>query len=114
MVEFYWVRNGMRSPSLNYTCNIGLNTIFTRMEKLTLSIRSAEKINWVKSFAKTNNTNVSRLLEEYIDSLMLFDAKEVTLSHEISSLRQPGMRPTKSQMARHADKRRKRSTLAKK
>jgi len=81
------------------------------MEKVTLSVRSAEKIEWIKAFAKENRTNVSRLFENYIDSLKQFDAIEVKLSDELNLLKQPGERPSKSQINRHLEKRRKRSGL---
>ena len=63
------------------------------MAKLTLSISDKEKIFWIKSFAKTNQTSVSKLFESYLDSLMAFDQKEFALSDRLANLRQPDKRP---------------------
>ena len=80
------------------------------MEKLTLSIRDREKIEWAKAFAKENETSVSRLFEDYLGALMAFDQREITLSEPLRSLRQPGQRPTDTQIERHLIRRRTRST----
>ena len=82
---------------------------FIRMEKLTLSIRDQEKIKWIKTFAKENETSVSRLFENYLGALMAFDQREVTLSETLTSLRQPGRRPSEAQIERHMTQRRTRS-----
>lgn len=79
------------------------------MEKLTLSIKDKEKIKWIKTFAKTHQTSISRLFESYMDALQTFDQKEVNLSLNLQSLRQPGKRPTKKQIENHLIKRRHRS-----
>ena len=63
------------------------------MEKLTLTIRDKEVIKWVKAYAKNHDTNVSRLFESYLESLMTFEQKEVHLSQKLQNLRQPGLRP---------------------
>ncbi|CAD5274348.1 MULTISPECIES: DUF6364 family protein [unclassified Imperialibacter] len=78
------------------------------MEKLTLSVRDKSKISWAKSFAKMNNTSLSQLFETYIDSLIQFDEKKVTLSKEIKSLKQPGQRPNAKEIERHLQQRRNR------
>ena len=80
------------------------------MEKLTLSIRDRKKIEWVKAFAKENETSVSRLFEDYLGALMAFDQREVTLSDSLAALRQPGRRPSETQVERHLTQRRNRST----
>lgn len=77
------------------------------MEKLTLSIRDAKKIEWAKEFAKKNDTSVSRLFESYLEALMAFDQKKVVLSKKLSSLRQPGKRPSIGQIEKHLVQRRK-------
>jgi hypothetical protein len=79
------------------------------MEKLTLSIRDKEKIDWAKSFVKRNNTSLSQLFEAYLDSLMAFDQKIVTISQELKSLKQPGQRPSEKEIERHLKQRRKRT-----
>ncbi|WP_162417738.1 DUF6364 family protein [Cyclobacterium roseum] len=80
------------------------------MEKLTLSIKDKEKIKWAKSFAKEKNTNVSRLFESFLESLMSFEQKEVILSKNLQNLRQPGSRPNQKQIENHLNKRRNRQT----
>ena len=62
--------------------------IFIRMEKITLSVRSKEKIASAKAIAKANKTSLSRLFEEYLDALIAFDRVEVTLSDELQALKQ--------------------------
>ncbi len=79
------------------------------MEKLTLSIRDKEKVTWAKSFAKEKNTNVSRLFETFLESLMTFEQKEVVLSQNLRNLRQPGGRPSQNQIENHLNKRRNRT-----
>ncbi|MEX2564362.1 MAG: DUF6364 family protein [Cyclobacteriaceae bacterium] len=71
------------------------------MEKLTLSIRDKEKVNWAKSFAKQNNTNVSRLFETFLESIMTFEQKKVVLSQDLQNLRQPGSRPSQKEIENH-------------
>lgn len=79
------------------------------MEKLTLSIRDKEKVKWAKSFAKEKNTNVSRLFESFLESLMTFDQKELVMSEKLQNLRQPGGRPSQNQIESHLSERRKRT-----
>lgn len=79
------------------------------MKKLTLSIRDQKKIEWAKSFAKEHQTSISRLFEDYISVLMAFDQTEVKLSDTLQSLRQPGQRPSESQIENHLVQRRHRS-----
>lgn len=83
------------------------------MEKLTLSIRDREKIEWAKSFAKENETSISWLFEDYLGALMAFDQREVTLSQPLQALRQPSQRPSGGQIERHLRQRRTRSTSKK-
>ena len=80
------------------------------MEKLTLSIRDKEKVKWAKDFAKEKNTNVSRLFESFLESLMTFEKKEVVLSQSLKNLRQPGARPSQNQIQSHLNKRRNRTS----
>ena len=80
------------------------------MGKLTLSIRDKEAIKWVKAYAKSHDTNVSRLFESYLESLMAFEQKEVHLSQKLQNLRQPGQRPSQQQIEKHLGKRRKRAS----
>ena len=75
------------------------------MEKLTLSIRDREKVEWAKTFAKEHETSVSRLFEEYLGALMAFDQREVTLSESLQSLRQPDQRPSDAQIESHLTRR---------
>jgi hypothetical protein len=82
------------------------------MEKLTLSIRDKKKIDWAKSFVKMNNTSLSQLFEAYLDSLIAFDQKKVTISQELKSLKQPGQRPAEKEIERHLKQRRKRTAKA--
>lgn len=83
---------------------------FVRMEKLTLSIRDREKIEWAKAFAREHETSLSRLFEDYLKALMAFDQREVVLSETLRSLQQPGQRPGEAQIERHLRRRRNRST----
>ena len=81
------------------------------MEKLTLSIRSKEKIALAKTIAKANKTSLSRLFEDYLDALIAFDQAEVNLSKELQALKQsePGKRPSEEVVHSHLVRRRNRS-----
>ena len=80
------------------------------MEKLTLSIRSKEKIASAKAIAKANKTSLSRLFEEYLDALIAFNRFEVTLDKELQALKQPesDKRPGKEAIHNYLTHRRKR------
>jgi len=80
------------------------------MQKLTLSIRDKEKVEWAKDFAKSGNTSLSRLFEEFLSSLKEFDKKEVDLSNELQLLKDPGNRPNSSEIEKHLQQRRKRTS----
>ena len=80
------------------------------MEKLTLSIRDKGKIAWAKAFAKSNNTSLSRLFEDYLSLLEEFDKKEVVLGDAFRQLRDPGKRPGPVEIEKHLKQRRLRST----
>ena len=79
------------------------------MEKLTLSIRNKENIDWVKKFAKAHNTSVSSLFESYVDALRVFDQREVSLSDSLQILREPGKRPKSEEIEAHLTRRRQRT-----
>lgn len=81
------------------------------MEKLTLSIRSKEKIASAKAIAKANKTSLSKLFEEYLDALIAFDRIEVTLDQELQNLKQSeaDLRPSKEAIHQHLVHRRRRS-----
>ena len=83
------------------------------MEKLTLSITDKNKIDWIKDFARSHDTNVSRLFDKYVETLMAFEQVDIKISNNLQSLRQPGKRPTQSQIKRHLTQRRKRSSAKK-
>ncbi|MEM9328861.1 MAG: DUF6364 family protein [Bacteroidota bacterium] len=78
------------------------------MEKLTLSIKDKETIDWIKSFAKANDTNVSRIFESHIEALKAFEQQEVELDDAMKDLIQPGERPSKKEIDRHLAARRRR------
>jgi len=77
------------------------------MSKLTLSIKDKEKIEWAKRYATLQETSLSRLIEDYIDSLFRFDQREVFLSDRLQSLRHPGRRPSSQEIDHQMDLRRK-------
>lgn len=79
------------------------------MEKLTLSIRKKENIDWVKKFARAHDTSVSSLFESYVDALRVFDQQEVKLSESLQALREPGKRPKPDEIQKHLTQRRYRS-----
>lgn len=83
------------------------------MNKLTLSIADKEKIAWAKAFAKSNNTSLSRLFENYLNLLEEFDKKEVILGSAFRQLRDPGKRPSLVEIEKHLKQRRSRSTSEK-
>lgn len=90
------------------------NHVIIRMEKLTLSIRNKEKIDWVKNFAKTHHTSVSSLFESYVDALKAFDEQELHMSSTLDSLRDPGERPGAEEIEKHLTQRRKRTASERK
>ncbi len=81
-----------------------------RMEKLTLSVRDKEKIKWAKAYAKSHDTSISRLFESFLESLVSFEQKKITLSKNLQNLRHPGKRPNQSQIEKHLQKRRRRTS----
>ena len=80
------------------------------MKKLTLSIKNEKKLNWLKAYAKKNETSVSRIFESYIDALIAFDNREVNLSPSLEALRQPGERPSQREIEKHLNSRRNRKS----
>ena len=80
------------------------------MEKLTLSIRSKEKIASAKAIAKANKTSLSRLFEEYLDALIAFDRTEIVIDEKLQALKQPepNKRPSEEDIHRHLVRRRER------
>jgi hypothetical protein len=79
------------------------------MRKLTLSIRDEKKIEWAKDFAKSGNTSLSRLFEDYLSSLEEFEKKEVVLSKDLQRLKDPGKKPSSLEIEKHLTQRRWRS-----
>jgi len=80
------------------------------MEKLTLSIKEKEIIEWAKEYAKENETSVSAIIESYLTSLREFDRREVVLSEKLMGLRDIGNRPTEKEIQIHLNQRRKRKS----